>query len=71
MHCIFDPVQAKELMVSDYQLVDIQSMSDDEIVQKKHLELTNPDSGLISTVIFRMDSKQDNTDSDPEKGNVS
>ncbi|GFR17950.1 transposase [Trichonephila clavata] len=32
-----DPVQAKELMVSDYQLVDLQSMSDDEIVQKKHL----------------------------------
>ena len=50
MHCIFDPVQAKELMVSDYQLVDIQSMSDDEIVQKKHLELTNPDSGLISNI---------------------
>ncbi len=32
-----DPVQAKELMVSDYQLVDLQSMSDDEIVQQKHL----------------------------------
>ncbi|WP_341753533.1 Rpn family recombination-promoting nuclease/putative transposase [Candidatus Tisiphia endosymbiont of Dioctria rufipes] len=32
-----DPVQAKELMSSDYQLVDLQSMSDDEIVQKKHL----------------------------------
>ncbi|MFU7501061.1 MAG: Rpn family recombination-promoting nuclease/putative transposase, partial [Candidatus Tisiphia sp.] len=29
--------QAKELMVSDYQLVDLQRMSDDEIVQKKHL----------------------------------
>ena len=50
MHCIFDLVQAKELMVSDYQLVDIQSMSDDEIVQKKHFELTNPDSGLISNI---------------------
>ncbi|MCC8400275.1 MAG: Rpn family recombination-promoting nuclease/putative transposase [Rickettsia endosymbiont of Platyusa sonomae] len=32
-----DPMQAKELMVSDYQLVDLQSMSDDEIVQQKHL----------------------------------
>ncbi len=30
-------MQAKELMVSDYQLVDLQSMSDDEIVQQKHL----------------------------------
>jgi hypothetical protein len=26
-----DPVQAKELMVSDYHLVDLQSMSNDEI----------------------------------------
>ncbi|MFU7500210.1 MAG: Rpn family recombination-promoting nuclease/putative transposase [Candidatus Tisiphia sp.] len=32
-----DPMQVKELMVSDYQLVDLQSMSDDEIVQQKHL----------------------------------
>lgn len=32
-----DPVQAKELMVSDYHLVDLQSMSDDEIAKKKHL----------------------------------
>ena len=34
-----DPMQAKELMVSDYQLVDLQSMSDDEIVQQKHLRM--------------------------------
>ena len=32
-----DPMQAKEFMVSDYQLVDLQSMSDDEIVQQNHL----------------------------------
>jgi len=32
-----DPMQAKELMVSDYQLVDLQSMSDDEIVQQEFL----------------------------------
>jgi len=37
MGTIIDPMQAKELMVSDYQLVDLQSMSDDEIVQQKHL----------------------------------
>ncbi|MCC8483944.1 MAG: Rpn family recombination-promoting nuclease/putative transposase [Rickettsia endosymbiont of Labidopullus appendiculatus] len=32
-----DSEQAKKLMTEDYQLVDLQSMSDDEIVQKKHL----------------------------------
>jgi predicted transposase/invertase (TIGR01784 family) len=31
-----DPVQAKKLMSEDYQLVDLQSMSDDEIIYKKH-----------------------------------
>lgn len=32
-----DSRQAKKLMTENYQLVDLQSMSDDEIVQKKHL----------------------------------
>lgn len=32
-----DPVQAKKVMTEDYQLVDLQSMSDNEIIQKKHL----------------------------------
>ncbi|WP_341757026.1 MULTISPECIES: Rpn family recombination-promoting nuclease/putative transposase [unclassified Candidatus Tisiphia] len=32
-----NPEQAKKLMTEDYQLVDLQSMSDDEIVRKKHL----------------------------------
>ncbi|MCC8417175.1 MAG: Rpn family recombination-promoting nuclease/putative transposase [Rickettsia endosymbiont of Bryobia graminum] len=31
------PEQAKKLMVQDYQLVDLQNQSDDEIVKKKHL----------------------------------
>ncbi|BBJ31356.1 transposase [Rickettsia asiatica] len=31
------PEQAKKLMVKDYQLVDLQSQSDDEIAKKKHL----------------------------------
>ncbi|MCC8461777.1 MAG: Rpn family recombination-promoting nuclease/putative transposase [Rickettsia endosymbiont of Ecitomorpha arachnoides] len=32
-----DSVMAKKLMTEDYQLVDLQAMSDDEIVKKKHL----------------------------------
>ncbi|WP_375319098.1 Rpn family recombination-promoting nuclease/putative transposase [Candidatus Tisiphia endosymbiont of Oplodontha viridula] len=32
-----DAVLAKKLMTEDYQLVDLQSMSDDEIVRKKHI----------------------------------
>ncbi|CEO17776.1 hypothetical protein RMONA_07120 [Rickettsia monacensis] len=31
------PEQAKKLMMKDYQLVDLQSQSDDEIAKKKHL----------------------------------
>ncbi|HJD58254.1 MAG TPA: Rpn family recombination-promoting nuclease/putative transposase [Rickettsia endosymbiont of Ceroptres masudai] len=31
------PEQAKKLMVQDYQLVDLQNQSDDEIAKKKHL----------------------------------
>ncbi len=32
-----DSVMAKKLMAEDYQLVDLQAMTDDEIVKKKHL----------------------------------
>ncbi|BFD46114.1 MAG: hypothetical protein DMENIID0002_07600 [Rickettsia endosymbiont of Sergentomyia squamirostris] len=32
-----DAVIAKQLMTEDYQLVDLRSMSDDEIIQKKHI----------------------------------
>ncbi|KJW03353.1 transposase, YhgA-like family protein [Rickettsia endosymbiont of Ixodes pacificus] len=32
-----DSVMAKKLMTEDYQLVDLQAMTDDEIVKKKHL----------------------------------
>jgi hypothetical protein len=32
-----DPRLAKKLMTEDYQLVDLQSLSDDEIVKKQHL----------------------------------
>lgn len=32
-----DSVIAKKLMTEDYQLVDLQAMSDDEIIKKKHL----------------------------------
>ncbi|KJV74725.1 transposase, YhgA-like family protein [Orientia tsutsugamushi str. TA716] len=32
-----DSMIAKQLMTSDYQLVDLQSMSNDEIVRKKHI----------------------------------
>lgn len=32
-----DSVMSKKLMTEDYQLVDLQAMSDDEIVKKKHL----------------------------------
>ncbi|KJV70326.1 transposase [Orientia tsutsugamushi] len=33
-----DSMIAKQLMTSDYQLVDLQSMSNDEIVRKKHID---------------------------------
>ncbi|HJK87148.1 MAG TPA: Rpn family recombination-promoting nuclease/putative transposase [Candidatus Megaira endosymbiont of Nemacystus decipiens] len=32
-----NPAMAKELLTKDYKLIDLQSMSDDEIKQKKHL----------------------------------
>lgn len=32
-----DPTRARELMSNDYQLIDLQSMSDDEIKKKQHL----------------------------------
>ncbi|KJV70468.1 transposase, YhgA-like family protein, partial [Orientia tsutsugamushi str. UT76] len=37
MDLFTDSMIAKQLMTSDYQLVDLQSMSNDEIVRKKHI----------------------------------
>lgn len=35
---LFDnPIQAKKLLIEDYQLVDLQSMSDNEIIKQRHL----------------------------------